>query len=131
MICLTVISRHMTRFVWERATEGDFFRVQYSQTNHVHVDIFPFRNENGIMTKVRLIFQHVALDLVIRLSCIVQSQHCCAAMMANDECRTRGLRRTCKTSLFQPASSTRSNPSCPCISKFSTLLPKHPTSRPD
>jgi len=38
-------------FVWEKATEGDFYRVQYSQSNHLHVDIFPFYSRNGIMTK--------------------------------------------------------------------------------
>lgn len=38
-------------FVWEKAIEGDFFRVQYSQTNHLHVDIFPFYSRDGIMTK--------------------------------------------------------------------------------
>lgn len=38
-------------FVWERASEGDFIRVQYSQTNHLHVDIFPFYEKNGVMTK--------------------------------------------------------------------------------
>lgn len=39
-------------FVWEKAVEGDFFRVQYSRANRVHVDIFPFRTkEGGIMTK--------------------------------------------------------------------------------
>ncbi|GAB6032408.1 hypothetical protein CHUAL_011045 [Chamberlinius hualienensis] len=38
-------------FVWEKATEGDFFRVQYSQMNHLHVDIYPFHPKNGIMTK--------------------------------------------------------------------------------
>lgn len=38
-------------FVWEKAREGDFFRVQYSQFNHLHVDIFPFYERNGIMTK--------------------------------------------------------------------------------
>ncbi|ELT87818.1 hypothetical protein CAPTEDRAFT_194206 [Capitella teleta] len=38
-------------FVWERAPEGDFFRVQYSSSNHLHVDIFPFYSKNGIMTK--------------------------------------------------------------------------------
>jgi len=29
-------------FVWERAREADFFRVQYSRSNRLHVDIFPF-----------------------------------------------------------------------------------------
>ncbi|XP_022239384.1 fukutin-related protein-like isoform X2 [Limulus polyphemus] len=38
-------------FVWEKAREGDFLRVQFSQTNHLHVDIFPFYSRNGIMTK--------------------------------------------------------------------------------
>lgn len=38
-------------FVWEKATEGEFYRVQYSNTNHLHVDIFPFFDNNGVMTK--------------------------------------------------------------------------------
>lgn len=38
-------------YVWERATEGDFIRVQYSVTNHLHVDIFPFFEKDGVMTK--------------------------------------------------------------------------------
>jgi len=38
-------------YVWEKATEGDFYRVQYSQSNHLHVDIFPFYSRNGTMTK--------------------------------------------------------------------------------
>ncbi|XP_002734292.1 ribitol 5-phosphate transferase FKRP-like [Saccoglossus kowalevskii] len=38
-------------FVWEKATEGDFYRVQYSNINHVHVDVYPFYSKNGIMTK--------------------------------------------------------------------------------
>jgi hypothetical protein len=39
-------------FVWERATEGEFLRVQYSAANRVHVDIFPFRDNGlGVMTK--------------------------------------------------------------------------------
>lgn len=38
-------------FVWERAREGDFIRVQYSESNHLHVDIFPFYEKNGVMTK--------------------------------------------------------------------------------
>lgn len=40
-------------FSWEKAVEGegDFFRVQYSETNHLHVDIFPFYSKKGIMTK--------------------------------------------------------------------------------
>lgn len=38
-------------FVWEKAREGDFYRVQFSQVNHLHVDIFPFFSRKGIMTK--------------------------------------------------------------------------------
>ncbi|KAK2159733.1 hypothetical protein LSH36_147g03041 [Paralvinella palmiformis] len=38
-------------FVWEKAPEGDFYRIQYSATNHLHVDIFPFFSHNGTMTK--------------------------------------------------------------------------------
>lgn len=38
-------------FVWEKAKEGEFYRVQFSQINHLHVDIFPFYEHNGIMTK--------------------------------------------------------------------------------
>ncbi|OQR72126.1 fukutin-related protein-like [Tropilaelaps mercedesae] len=38
-------------FVWERAPEGNFLRVQFSRTNRVHVDIFPFRSNAGTMTK--------------------------------------------------------------------------------
>lgn len=35
----------------EKAIEGDFFKVQYSESNRVHVDIFPFHAVNGTMTK--------------------------------------------------------------------------------
>ena len=43
-------------FVWERAREADFFRVQFSRSNRLHVDIFPFypdekRGGGGVMTK--------------------------------------------------------------------------------
>ncbi|XP_020642794.3 ribitol 5-phosphate transferase FKRP [Pogona vitticeps] len=38
-------------FVWEKAIEGDFFRVQYSEHNHLHVDLWPFYSKNGVMTK--------------------------------------------------------------------------------
>ncbi|RWS15345.1 26S proteasome non-ATPase regulatory subunit 2-like protein, partial [Dinothrombium tinctorium] len=38
-------------FIWEKAVEGDFFRVQFSETNRLHVDIFPFYSKNGMMTK--------------------------------------------------------------------------------
>ncbi|XP_064620637.1 ribitol 5-phosphate transferase FKRP-like [Lineus longissimus] len=40
-------------FVWEKSKqhEGDFYRVQFSDANHLHVDIFPFFPKNGIMTK--------------------------------------------------------------------------------
>ena len=38
-------------YTWEKATEGDFYRVHYSQFNHMHVDIFPFYERDNIMTK--------------------------------------------------------------------------------
>lgn len=40
-------------YVWEtsRANEGQFYRVQASTTNRLHVDIFPFYPKNGFMTK--------------------------------------------------------------------------------
>ncbi len=40
-------------YVWEKSkkSEGDFYRVQYSEANHMHVDIFPFYPKNGVMTK--------------------------------------------------------------------------------
>ncbi|XP_012888031.1 PREDICTED: fukutin-related protein [Dipodomys ordii] len=38
-------------FVWEKAVEGDFFRVQYSESNHLHVDLWPFYPRHGVMTK--------------------------------------------------------------------------------
>ncbi|XP_041733340.1 fukutin-related protein-like [Coregonus clupeaformis] len=38
-------------YVWERAVEGDFYRVQYSEANHLHVDLWPFYLRNGVMTK--------------------------------------------------------------------------------
>ncbi|XP_051790119.1 fukutin-related protein [Erpetoichthys calabaricus] len=38
-------------YVWERAVEGDFYRVQYSEANHLHVDLWPFYPRNGMMTK--------------------------------------------------------------------------------
>uniref|UniRef100_A0A669R2V1 Ribitol-5-phosphate transferase n=1 Tax=Phasianus colchicus TaxID=9054 RepID=A0A669R2V1_PHACC len=38
-------------FVWEKATEGDFFRVHYSRSNRLHVDLWPFFPRAGVMTK--------------------------------------------------------------------------------
>ncbi|XP_054159608.1 ribitol 5-phosphate transferase FKRP-like [Oppia nitens] len=38
-------------FVWEKASEGDFYRVHFSQSNRLHVDVFPFYSRNGTMTK--------------------------------------------------------------------------------
>lgn len=45
-------------FVWEKAKEGDFFRVQFSNTNHLHVDLFPFYSRDGIMTKDTWFMNH-------------------------------------------------------------------------
>lgn len=38
-------------FLWQRALEGDFVKVHFSQYNTIHVDIFPFDAINGTMTK--------------------------------------------------------------------------------
>ncbi|NXC45733.1 FKRP protein, partial [Penelope pileata] len=38
-------------FVWEKALEGDFFRVHYSRSNRLHVDLWPFYPRAGVMTK--------------------------------------------------------------------------------
>ncbi|NWU30542.1 FKRP protein, partial [Dyaphorophyia castanea] len=39
-------------FVWEKAAEGDFFRVHFSRSNRLHVDLWPFyARPGGVMTK--------------------------------------------------------------------------------
>ncbi|CAL4148934.1 unnamed protein product, partial [Meganyctiphanes norvegica] len=38
-------------FVWQKATEGNFYRVHYSAANHLHVDIFPFSPHGGMMMR--------------------------------------------------------------------------------
>ncbi|KYM96978.1 Fukutin-related protein [Cyphomyrmex costatus] len=38
-------------FIWEKATEGEFFKVQYSKINRLHVNLLPFYTRNGSMTK--------------------------------------------------------------------------------
>lgn len=38
-------------FVWETAAEGGFFRVHYSRSNRLHVDLWPFFPRAGVMTK--------------------------------------------------------------------------------
>ncbi|NWY73135.1 FKRP protein, partial [Erithacus rubecula] len=39
-------------FVWEKAAEGDFFRVHFSRSNRLHVDLWPFYSRGrGVMTK--------------------------------------------------------------------------------
>ncbi|XP_033220770.1 fukutin-related protein isoform X2 [Belonocnema kinseyi] len=38
-------------FVWEKATEGEFFKVQYSKVNRLHVNLLPFYSNNGTMTR--------------------------------------------------------------------------------
>lgn len=38
-------------FLWEKATEGEFFKVQYSKSNHLHVNLLPFYSLNGTMNK--------------------------------------------------------------------------------
>ncbi|KAK0090422.1 hypothetical protein PV326_004134 [Microctonus aethiopoides] len=38
-------------FVWEKATDGEFFKVQYSKFNRLHVNLLPFYVKNGTMTR--------------------------------------------------------------------------------
>ncbi|NWR55847.1 FKRP protein, partial [Bucorvus abyssinicus] len=38
-------------FVWEKAAEGEFYRVHYSRSNRLHVDLWPFYPRGGVMTK--------------------------------------------------------------------------------
>ncbi|NXX23180.1 FKRP protein, partial [Podargus strigoides] len=38
-------------FLWEKAAEGDFYRVHYSRSNRLHVDLWPFYARGGVMTK--------------------------------------------------------------------------------
>ncbi|XP_075581534.1 LOW QUALITY PROTEIN: ribitol 5-phosphate transferase FKRP [Pelecanus crispus] len=38
-------------FLWEKAAEGDFYRVHYSRSNRLHVDLWPFYPREGVMTK--------------------------------------------------------------------------------
>ncbi|NXY91922.1 FKRP protein, partial [Alcedo cyanopectus] len=38
-------------FLWEKAAEGDFYRVHYSRSNRLHVDLWPFYPRQGVMTK--------------------------------------------------------------------------------
>ncbi|NXD32638.1 FKRP protein, partial [Spelaeornis formosus] len=39
-------------FLWEKASEGDFFRVHFSRANRLHVDLWPFfARRGGLMTK--------------------------------------------------------------------------------
>ncbi|XP_027563649.1 fukutin-related protein [Neopelma chrysocephalum] len=38
-------------FLWEKAAEGEFYRVHYSRVNRLHVDLWPFYARGGTMTK--------------------------------------------------------------------------------
>ncbi|NXK75945.1 FKRP protein, partial [Amazona guildingii] len=38
-------------FLWEKAAEGEFYRVHYSRSNRLHVDLWPFYSRGGVMTK--------------------------------------------------------------------------------
>lgn len=38
-------------YFWEKATEGNFYRVFFSKTNKLGVNLFPFFNKNGTMMK--------------------------------------------------------------------------------
>lgn len=36
-------------FLWEKATEGNFFRLHYSKANKIYVNLLPFYSKNGTM----------------------------------------------------------------------------------
>ncbi|NXH15005.1 FKRP protein, partial [Bucco capensis] len=38
-------------FLWEKAAEGDFYRVHYSRSNRLHVDLWPFYPRGSLLTK--------------------------------------------------------------------------------
>lgn len=38
-------------FLWEKVAEGDFYCIHYSQSNWLHVDLWPFYPHGGVMTK--------------------------------------------------------------------------------
>lgn len=38
-------------FLWEKATEGNFYRVHYSRINKIYVNLLPFYSRNGTMVK--------------------------------------------------------------------------------
>ncbi|NXW78757.1 FKRP protein, partial [Hirundo rustica] len=38
-------------FLWEKAAEGEFYRVHFSPANRLHVDLWPFYARAGVMTK--------------------------------------------------------------------------------
>lgn len=38
-------------FFWEKATEGNFYKVHFSKTNKIYVNLFPFYSKNGTMVK--------------------------------------------------------------------------------
>lgn len=45
-------------FVWEKATEGEFFKIQFSKINKLHVNLLPFRAKNGTMTRDSWLFRN-------------------------------------------------------------------------
>lgn len=38
-------------FLWEKGTDGNLFKVSYSASNKIHVNLFPFYSKNGTMVK--------------------------------------------------------------------------------
>ncbi|CAH1995876.1 unnamed protein product [Acanthoscelides obtectus] len=38
-------------FLWEKATEGNYYHVHFSRTNKIHVNLFPFYSKNGTMVR--------------------------------------------------------------------------------
>lgn len=38
-------------FYWEKVKEGNYFRVHFSKTNRIFVNLFPFSHKNGTMSR--------------------------------------------------------------------------------
>lgn len=49
-------------FVWEKATEGNFYRVYYSKINKIYVNLFPFYQKNGTMIKDSWFTRHKNME---------------------------------------------------------------------
>lgn len=45
-------------YQWEKATQGEFYRVLFSKKNRIYVNILPFSPKNGTMTKKTWFLDH-------------------------------------------------------------------------